>query len=257
MKTLILSGGLGTRLAEYTDSIPKPMVKIGSYPIIHHIMNIYSHSGFRDFYLALGYKAEVVKEYFLFYRALNTDYTVSLKDNKIDYHNISVPDWQITMVDTGLKTMTGGRIKRMQSYIGNQTFMLTYGDGVADLNINELLSFHKKHGKMITLTAVHPTARYGELMLEDNKVTSFKEKPEEKKSWINGGFFVIEPEIFDLISDDDTVLEEEPLEQAAILGQLMAYKHHGFWQCMDTLRDLRSLEKLWQENKAPWSFSIK
>ena len=252
MKTLILAGGLGTRLAEYTDSIPKPMVTIGSYPIIHHIMNIYSHSGFRNFYLALGYKAEVVKEHFLFYRPLNTDYTISLKDNKIDYHNISVPDWQITMVDTGLKTMTGGRVKRMQSYIGNQTFMLTYGDGVADLNINELLSFHKKHGKMVTVTAVHPAARFGEIELDGEQVISFQEKPQTKQSWVNGGFFVMEPEFFDLIEGDHTILEQEPLEKAVVLGELMAYKHEGFWQCMDTARDLNFLEELWNSARVPW-----
>ncbi len=253
MKTLILAGGLGTRLAEYTDAIPKPMVKIGTYPILWHIMNIYSRSGFNDFCLALGYKAQMIKEYFLFYRSLNVDYTVSLRDNIFDYHNIDVPDWQVTMVDTGLKTMTGGRLKRMQSFVVNKTFMLTYGDGVADLNIKELVTFHKKHGKMVTLTAVHPTARYGELMLSDNKVISFKEKPQAQRSWINGGFFIMEPEIFDLISSDDTVLEEGPLEQVASMGQLMAYRHDGFWQCMDTLRDLRLLEKLWASGKAPWN----
>ena len=252
MKTLILAGGLGTRISEYTDNIPKPMVKIGDYPILHHIMKIYSSSDHKDFYLALGYKAEVIKEYFLSYRSLNADFTIRLKDNTLDYRNIDVPDWKITMVNTGLKTMTGGRIKRMQPYIGNERFMLTYGDGLAGIDIKKLISFHKRHGKMVTLTAVHPTARYGEIHLDEEKVLSFQEKPETRQSWINGGFFVIEPGFFDLIKDDGTVFEEYPLEKAASMGELMAYKHEGFWQCMDTVRDRNILERLWNSGHAPW-----
>ena len=222
------------------------------YPILHHIMKIYSSSDHKDFYLALGYKAEVIKEYFLSYRSLNADFTIRLKDNTLDYRNIDVPDWKITMVNTGLKTMTGGRIKRMQPYIGNERFMLTYGDGLAGIDIKKLISFHKRHGKMVTLTAVHPTARYGEIHLDEEKVLSFQEKPETRQSWINGGFFVIEPGFFDLIKDDGTVFEEYPLEKAASMGELMAYKHEGFWQCMDTVRDRNILERLWNSGHAPW-----
>lgn len=252
MKTIILAGGFGTRLAEYTDVIPKPMVPVGGRPILWHIMRTYAHFGHKDFYLALGYKAEVIKEYFLHYRSLNADFTVDLATGHIVPHQKDDADWRVTLVDTGSESMTGGRVKRLQSFIGNETFMLTYGDGVADVNLAELLDFHKSHGKMVTVTAVHPGARFGELMINGNKITSFKEKPQTGQGWINGGYFVIEPEFFDLIEGDSTILERGPLELAASQGELMAYPHEGFWQCMDTKRDRDLLEELWIAGTAPW-----
>jgi glucose-1-phosphate cytidylyltransferase len=251
MKTIILAGGFGTRMSEYTDIIPKPMVQIGSKPILWHIMNTYYKYGHNDFYLALGYKADVIKDYFLNYRPLNTDFTINLLNGKIDSHAIDVEDWNITMVNTGEKTMTGGRVKRMKNYIGNESFLLTYGDGVSNVDISKLLDFHKSHGKMVTVTAVRPTARFGELDIEENKVSKFQEKPQLHEGWINGGYFVIEPSFFDLIDNDETMLEREPLELAANMGELMAYKHPGFWHCMDTKRDHELLEDLWKKG-APW-----
>lgn len=230
MKVIILAGGFGTRLDEVTDSIPKPMVMIGSKPIIVHIMEIYASYGHTDFYLALGYKAEIIRKYF--------------EDNKFN--------WNITMVDTGLKTMTGGRSKIMSKYVGNETCFLTYGDGLSNIDINQLLSFHKENQKLATVSAVHPSARFGELDLNGNKVISFKEKPQLQKGWINGGFFVLEPKFFDYIDDDQTMLEREPLEKASQESQLFAYKHKGFWQCMDTRRDHQFLENLWMKGKPPW-----
>ena len=230
MKVIILAGGFGTRLDEVTDSIPKPMVMIGSKPIIVHIMEIYASYGHTDFYLALGYKAEIIRKYF--------------EDNKFN--------WNITMVDTGLKTMTGGRSKIMSKYIGNETCFLTYGDGLSNIDINQLLSFHKENQKLATVSAVHPSARFGELDLNGNKVISFKEKPQLQKGWINGGFFVLEPKFFDYIDDDQTMLEREPLEKASQESQLFAYKHKGFWQCMDTRRDHQFLENLWMKGNPPW-----
>ncbi|MCW7493175.1 glucose-1-phosphate cytidylyltransferase [Leptospira sp. 2 VSF19] len=252
MKTIILAGGFGTRLAEYTDVIPKPMVTIGNKPMLWHIMKSYSFHGYKDFVLALGYKAELVKDYFLNYYKLSSDFTVNLKNGEIDFLNISEAlDWKVTLVDTGLKTLTGGRVKRLKEYIGNQTFMLTYGDGLSNVNIAELVKFHKSHGKMVTVTAVHPSARFGELEIHDSLVKSFQEKPQTNQGWINGGYFVINPDFFDLIEGDQTLLEKDPLELAAKKGELMAFQHDGFWQCMDTKRDRDYLEELWKAG-APW-----
>lgn len=252
MKVIILAGGFGTRLSEYTESIPKPMVTVGGRPIIWHIMNTYSKYGHTDFHLALGYKAEVIKEYFLHYRSLNSDFSINLRTGAIESHQTDETNWRVTLVHTGLESMTGGRVKRMQSYIGNEPFLLTYGDGVVDINIDELINFHKSHGKMVTISAVHPGARFGELSMNGNAVTSFKEKPQTRQGWINGGYFVIQPEFFDLIESDETILEREPLEKAADMGELMAFQHNGYWQCMDTKRDRDHLEELWQSGNAPW-----
>jgi glucose-1-phosphate cytidylyltransferase len=252
MKVIFLAGGFGTRLSEYTETIPKPMVTVGDRPILWHIMSTYAHFGHKDFYVALGYKAELVKEYFLHYRSLNADFTVDLATGAVSSHQTDDADWRVTLVHTGLESMTGGRVKRLQSFIGNEPFMLTYGDGVADIDVDALLDFHRSHGKMVTVTAVHPGARFGELMIESDQVKCFQEKPQMGQGWINGGYFVIQPEFFDLITGDLTILEREPLEQVARMGELMAYRHDGFWQCMDTKRDRDTLEELWQSGSAPW-----
>ena len=252
MKVVILAGGFGTRLSEYTESIPKPMVSIGGKPILWHIMKSYAYFGHSDFYLALGYKTEVIKEYFLNYRTLNADFTVDLGTGSLTPHQQDEVDWKVTLVDTGLNTMTGGRVKRMKSFIGNETFLLTYGDGLSDVNLEDLLKFHKNHGKLITMTAVRPAAKFGELKLNRDRVSSFEEKPQLHEGWINGGFFVMEPECMELIEGDDIMLEREPLVAAAKQGELMAYRHEGFWQCMDTKRDNELLNKLWLANEAPW-----
>ncbi len=252
MKVILLAGGFGTRLAEFTELIPKPMVPVGGKPILWHIMQTYAQFGHKDFYVALGYKAEVIKEYFLNYRALNADFTVDLASGEVNVHHIAPVDWRVTLVNTGDASMTGGRVKRMQSYIGNETFMLTYGDGVADIDLDALLAFHRHHGKMVTVSAVRPTARFGELELNGSVVERFKEKPQMHDGWINGGYFVIEPTFFDLIVGDSTVLERDPLEKACQAGELMAYRHEGFWQCLDTKRDLDHLQHLWNCDKAPW-----
>lgn len=252
MKVILLAGGFGTRLSEYTDIVPKPIVSVGDRPILWHIMRTYAHFGHKDFYVALGYKAELIKEYFLNYRSLNTDFTVDLATGAVSPHDTDDTDWRVTLVNTGISSMTGGRVKRLQSFIGDEPFMLTYGDGVADIDLNALLNFHRNHGKMVTVTAVHPAARFGELKIESDQVSSFQEKPQMGKGWINGGYFVIEPEFFELIEGDETILERAPLEKAAQLGELMAYRHEGFWQCMDTKRDRDLLEELWQSGKAAW-----
>jgi len=251
MKVIILAGGFGTRLSEYTDVIPKPMVKIGGKPIIWHIMKLYAFYGHKDFFIALGYKSEVVKQYFLNYRALLSDFTIELNTGRLISHNINSVDWKVTLIDTGINTMTGGRAKRMSAFTGSETVLLTYGDGVSNINLNNLVKFHKSHGKMITISAVRPAARFGELDIASDVVTSFREKPQMHQGWINGGFFVIEPHFFDLIKDDTTLLEREPLERAASMGELMAYRHDGFWHCMDTKRDHELLESLWNKG-APW-----
>jgi glucose-1-phosphate cytidylyltransferase len=253
MKVIILAGGFGTRLSEYTESIPKPMVTIGGRPILWHIMRTYASFGHNNFYLALGYKAEMIKEYFLHYNSLNSDFTVDLATGEIHPHHQEVIDWRVTLVNTGLDSMTGGRVRRMKEYIGNESCMLTYGDGVGNIDMNALMKFHRSHGKMVTVSAVHPAARFGELAIDSTgQVTSFQEKPQTNQGWINGGYFIIEPEFFNLIKDDSTVLEKAPLERAAEMGQLMAYHHHDFWQCMDTSRDRQLLDDLWSQNKAPW-----
>ena len=252
MKVVILAGGFGTRISEYTDLVPKPMVRIGDRPILWHIMSIFSHYEHNDFFVALGYKAENIKEYFINHHALNSDFTINLENGDISQYQRNTVSWKVTLIDTGLKSMTGGRVKRMQPYIKDEPFLLTYGDGLSDINIDELVKFHKSHGKMITVTAVRPTARFGELEFDGDMVTEFKEKPQLHEGWINGGFFVVNPEFFELIDDDNTLLERGPLEKAAAMGELMAFKHHGFWQCMDTKRDHELLEGLWGSDKCPW-----
>ena len=252
MKVILLAGGFGTRLSEYTESIPKPMVQIGDKPILWHIMKNYAHFGHNEFYVALGYKAEVIKKYFLHYRSLNADFTVDLETGTVTPHQLDKVNWKVTLVESGLNTMTGGRVKRMKPFINDETFMLTYGDGLSDLNFDELINFHKSHGKMITMTAVRPVARFGELELDGDQVISFEEKPQLQAGWINGGFFVMEPECMELIAGDETMLEREPLVAAARQGELMAYRHEGFWQCMDTKRDHELLTSLWETDTAPW-----
>ena len=252
MKTIILAGGKGSRLNAYTEIIPKPMIQIGGKPILWHIMQTFASFDHKDFYIALGYKSDVIKEYFLNYPYLNYDFTIELKSGDRTPRQKVTTDWRVTLVNTGENTMTGGRTKRMVNFVNNETIMLTYGDGVANIDINKLLNFHKSHGKMITMTAVRPAARFGELQLDDNRVVSFEEKPQMNDGWINGGYFVIEPAFFDLIDGDATLLEREPLERAVALGELMAYRHEGFWQCMDTKRDHELLESLWTQG-APWA----
>lgn len=252
MKVAILAGGLGTRLAEETEVKPKPMVEIGGKPILWHIMMHYSHYGFKNFAIALGYKGEAIKKYIVDYCSLNCNLTVSLQTAQVYMHGGYRPDWIVDLVDTGNSTQTGGRIKRLAPYLGNQTFMLTYGDGVSDVNLHDLLAFHRSHGKLVTLTVVHPPARFGHLELDGEQVTEFSEKPQTREGWINSGFFVLEPKIFDYIDSDEMSWEKEPLERLAKEGQVMAYRNTSFWQCMDTLRDKRSLEALWESGKAPW-----
>mgnify|MGYP000417935576 CR=1 FL=1 len=251
MKVVILAGGFGTRLSEYTETIPKPMVTIGERPILWHIMKTYASFGHKDFYLALGYKAEKIKEYFLNYRSLNADFTINLSTGDISPHQVDEADWRVTLVNTGLDTMTGGRIKKLKSFIGSETFMLTYGDGVADVDIDALLKFHKSHGKLVTLTSVRPSARFGDLEFDGDRVSSFQEKSQLHEGWINGGFFICEPEVLNFIDNDSQMFEREPLERIVSAGELMAYKHHGFWHCMDTKRDRDLLDSLWAQG-APW-----
>jgi glucose-1-phosphate cytidylyltransferase len=253
MKVIILAGGFGTRLSELTELIPKPMVPIGGRPILWHIMNHYAYYGHNDFYIALGYKADVIKEYFLNYHSLNSDFRINLETAQIDILDRAVNNWKVTLIDTGLNSMTGGRIKRMKGYLPKESVMLTYGDGLSDIDINQLIQFHESHGKMVTISSVRPSARFGELVINGESVTCFQEKPQINQGWINGGFMVVNPEFFDLIEGDSTVLEREPLERLAQMGELMAYRHEGFWQCMDTKRDRDLLEELWVSGNAPWA----
>lgn len=253
MKVVILAGGLGTRLSEETVVKPKPMVEIGEKPIIWHIMKTYSHYGFNDFIICLGYKGYMLKEYFANYFLHQSDMTVDMEKNTIKYHKSRAEKWKITLVDTGLETQTGGRIKRIQNYIENKTFMLTYGDGVGDININDSLDFHKKNNKLATITAVQPIGRFGAINIDNlSHVSSFHEKPKGDGSWINGGFFILEPKIFDYIENDFSIWEREPLENLAKDNQLIAYKHNGFWRPMDTLRDKKLLDEMWKNGNAQW-----
>ncbi|MFA5879849.1 MAG: glucose-1-phosphate cytidylyltransferase [Candidatus Margulisiibacteriota bacterium] len=255
MKVVILAGGLGTRLSEETDVRPKPMVEIGGKPVLWHIMKIYSHYGFNDFIICLGYKSYLIKEYFHHYSMHLSDVVIDIRNNNIAYINSKAEPWKITLVDTGIATQTGGRIKRIQKYVGNEPFMLTYGDGVSDVNLRELVKYHQTNKKLATLTCVLPRGKFGALNLDDkNNVLTFQEKPDEDGTWINSGFFVLEPKIFDYIKDnDDNVFwEREPLENLALDNQLMAYKHTGFWKPMDTLRDRNELEDMWQTGNALW-----
>jgi glucose-1-phosphate cytidylyltransferase len=253
MKVVLLAGGFGTRLSEETDIKPKPMVEIGGKPILWHIMKLYSHHGFNDFVVCLGYKGYVIKEYFANYFLHQSDVTIDLQKNSLEIHESKAEPWKITLVDTGSSTMTGGRIKRIQKYIGNETFMLTYGDGVGDIDLPGLLKFHQGNSKYATVTSVQPSGRFGSLNMDERKsVLSFQEKPKGDGAWINGGFFVLEPQVFDYIASDESIWEKEPLERLAADRQLMAYTHNGFWQPMDTLRDKNHLEDLWKSGNAPW-----
>lgn len=254
MKVVILAGGFGTRISEESHLIPKPMIEIGEKPILWHIMKYYSSFGHNEFIICCGYKQYVIKEFFADYYLHMSDVTFDFSaENKMVVHNNNTEPWKVTLVDTGLNTMTGGRIKRVKDYIGNEPFMLTYGDGVSNVNINELVKFHNRHGKIATITAIQPEGRFGMLDIsETNQIDSFKEKSKEDGGWINGGFMVLNPEIIDYIEGDHTTFEKEPLESVANEGQLKAFKHEGFWQCMDTLRDKELLEKLWSNGQASW-----
>jgi glucose-1-phosphate cytidylyltransferase len=253
MKVLILAGGFGTRLSEATDNKPKPMVEIGGKPILWHIMKSYSEHGFTEFVILLGYKSYVIKEFFANYFLHQSDITIDLKNNSMEVHDNFSENWKVTLIDTGLNTFTGGRIKRAAKYIGNKPFLLTYGDGVCDVNIAETVKFHQEHGKLITMTAIQPEGRFGALGIDkDQTIHSFLEKPKGDNSWINGGFFVCQPEVVNYIDGDATIFEREPLEKLASEGNLKAYKHNGFWQCMDTLRDKNKLEELWESGTPPW-----
>jgi glucose-1-phosphate cytidylyltransferase len=255
MKVVIFAGGLGTRLAEETTTRPKPMVEVGGKPILWHIMKIYSHYGFNDFIICLGYKGYQIKEYFINYYLYNSDITVALGNNNVDIHYTNTESFKVTLVDTGLETNTAGRLKRIRKYVGNESFMLTYGDGVSDVNINDLITFHKKHGKLATLTSVQMPGRFGNLETDKHgRIVHFQEKPDGDGLWINGGFFVLEPGIFKYLEDemDDIQWEKKPLAELANEGQLMNYRHEGFWKCMDAMRDKIELEDLWQSGNAKW-----
>jgi glucose-1-phosphate cytidylyltransferase len=254
MKVLLLAGGFGTRLSEETDLKPKPMVEIGGKPILWHIMKLYSKHGFNDFVILCGYKGYYIKEYFANYFRHQSDMTIDLQNNKTEYFNNKAEPWKITLIDTGLDSMTGGRVKRVQDIVGDEPFMLTYGDGVSDINIEELVEFHKSHGKSMTMTSAQPEGRFGALNIEeDNRVSSFQEKPKGDGGWINAGFFVCEPKVFDYITEGDgTVFEQAPLQNLAKDGEIFTYKHDGFWKPMDTLRDKQQLQKHWESGKAPW-----
>lgn len=252
MKVVILAGGLGTRLREETTVKPKPMVEIGGMPILWHIMKTYAAHGFKEFVVALGYKGELIKDFFINYHFRSRNLTVRLGDGSVSIHQGPSEDWTVHLLDTGADTQTGGRIKRAAAFIGPERFLCTYGDGVCNVNLQQLLQFHETQQKLVTLTAVRPPARFGQMLISENSVTRFEEKPQIGEGWINGGFFVIEPEATTYIQEDHVAFEREPLERLASEGQLGAYRHESFWQCMDTLRDVQMLEKLWQEGEAPW-----
>ena len=252
MKVVLLAGGFGTRISEESHLKPKPMIEIGGRPILWHIMKEYSHYGFNDFIICAGYKQYVIKEFFASYFLHTSDITFDLQNNAMEVHDNFAEPWRVTVVDTGLNTMTGGRVKRVRKYLGEEPFLLTYGDGVSDVDIGKLVSFHKLHGKLVTMTAIQPEGRFGVLDTEGDKVVAFREKSKGDTGWINGGYMVIEPGIFDLIEGDQTVFERDPLEQAAAMDQLMVYRHNGFWQCMDTLRDKEKLDNIIEEGRAPW-----
>ena len=253
MKVLILAGGFGTRLSEETDLKPKPMVKIGEKPILWHIMKIYSHYGYNDFVILLGYKGYVIKEYFANYFLHQSNVTINLEDNSMKIHNNSSEPWKVTLLETGLNTMTGGRIKRAKDFINNEDFMLTYGDGLSNVNIKDLVNYHQKHKRLLTMTSVQPEGKFGALNIDNNNlITTFLEKPKGDNSWINGGFFVCSPKVLDYIDDDVTIFERKPLENLAKNKELYAFKHNGFWKCMDTLKDNKDLNEMWDEDKAKW-----
>jgi glucose-1-phosphate cytidylyltransferase len=252
MKIAILAGGVGSRLSEETEIKPKPMVEIGGKPILWHIMKHYLHFGLNEFVIALGYKGDCIKKYMLDYLSLNGNLRIDFHNREFRTDGTKLENWRIDLVETGLETATGGRIKRLAQYVGNSTFMLTWGDGVSNVDLKRLLEFHRSHGRLATVTAVRPPARFGKLTLDGDVVSSFTEKPQLDEGWINGAFFVLEPAIFDYIEGDETQWEKEPLEGLSRDGQLMAYKHDSFWQCMDTLRDRKLLEQLWDSGKAPW-----
>jgi len=252
MKVILLAGGFGTRISEESHLKPKPMIEIGERPILWHILKAYSAYGYNDFIVCLGYKAYIIKEFFANYFLHASDVTFDLIQNKMAVHSNTVEPWKVTLVDTGLNTMTGGRLKRIQPYLQNETFMMTYGDGVSDIDIRKLEEFHKSHGKMVTISAVKPEGRFGVLDISGNRIDAFREKSDSDTGWVNAGFMVLNPDIFKYLDGDNTVLEKEPLERIAGEGQLMAYKHNGFWQCLDTQRDKWHLEELWLQEKAPW-----
>jgi glucose-1-phosphate cytidylyltransferase len=252
MKVVILAGGLGTRLSEETEVKPKPMVEIGGQPILWHIAKHYAHYGFNEFFVTLGYKGEFIKRYFLDYQNLSGSMTIDLSNGIVHRHNPECEGWTVNLIETGMETNTGGRVKRLESWLGAETFMLTYGDGLCDVNLQELLDFHREHGRIATVTAVRPPARFGGLIFDGDLVTTFVEKPQIGEGWINGGFMIFQPEIFRYLTGDGDSLEANALEQLARERQLVAYRQEGFWQCMDTLRDVRLLQQLWKENRAPW-----
>lgn len=252
MKVAILAGGAGSRLAEETHLRPKPMVEIGDKPILWHIMRHYYHHGLKEFVIALGYKGDYIKNYMESYCKNNSNVIVNFRTQEIEYQNSNELDWKVELIETGLKTMTGGRIKRLRPFLGDDTFMLTWGDGVSNVDLHKLLEFHRSHGKLATVTAVRPPARYGYMEFDGDRVVQFAEKPQAKEGWINGAFFVLEPGVFDYIDGDEQMWEQEPMERLAQNDQLMAYKHNSFWQCMDTLREKHLLESLWNSGEAPW-----
>ena len=257
MKVVILAGGFGSRLSEYTETIPKPMVQIGNKPMLFHIMNYYASFGLKDFIIALGYKAQIIKEYFLNYKELNSNFTINMSNGNINIHEKTGVDWNVTLVETGQNTMTGGRLLRLKDYLGNNDFMLTYGDGLSNVNINKLLKFHQQNKKMVTVTAVRPVARFGELKIKNDDVISFQEKPQIGDGWINGGFFVMKPEILNFINNDEDNLEKDILEKIVSINEICAFKHSDFWHCMDTKRDRDRLEEIFYSNNVPWVRSEK